>query len=171
MAVEVSRATEMERAVLDNLFQLYVHDFSEQWAGTARGEVGPDGRFSPYPWMESYWREPGRVPLLLRRDGHLIGFALLNKLFAHSGLPLDWSMAEFFILRKHRRSGAGTEAAHRIFSNHPGQWETAIAASNAAALAFWRKAASSHSAVSAVQETAHADNAGWTGPIIRFRIG
>jgi predicted acetyltransferase len=167
--VEVAAASPAERGVLDNLLQLYVHDFSEQWAGTPRGEVVGDGRFEPYPWLASYWSEPGRVPLLLRRDGFLIGFALLNK-HAHSGLPLDWSMAEFFILRKHRRSGAGTAAAQTIFRRHPGQWEAAIARRNPAALAFWRKAAASCASVSEIEELDR-DDAAWNGPILRFRIG
>lgn len=167
--IEVAAAKLAERGVLDNLFQLYVHDFSEQWAGTARGEVGADGRFEPYPWLDSYWNEPGRVPLLLRRDGFLIGFALLNQ-HAHSGEPVDWSMAEFFILRKHRRSGAGTEAAQAIFRHHPGQWEAAVARPNTAALAFWRKAVASCPGVSGIDELDR-DNAAWNGPILRFRIG
>ena len=33
------------RETIANLFQLYVHDFSEQWAGTDRGELQEDGRF------------------------------------------------------------------------------------------------------------------------------
>lgn len=167
--IEVAAAKFSERGVLDNLLQLYVHDFSEQWAGTTRGEVGADGRFEPYPWLDAYWSEPGRIPLLLRRDDFLIGFALLNQ-HAHSGLPLDWSMAEFFILRKHRLSGAGTEAVHKIFHRHPGQWEAAVARRNTAALAFWRKAAAVCPGVSEIEEFDRED-AAWNGPILRFRVG
>lgn len=167
--IEVAAAEVSERGVLDTLLQLYAHDFSEQWSGTARGEVGADGRFEPYPWLDSYWNEPGRIPLLLRRDDFLIGFALLNQ-HAHCGLPLDWSMAEFFILRKHRRSGAGTAAAQAIFRRHPGQWEAAVARRNLAALAFWRKAVTSCPGASGIEELDR-DDAAWNGPILRFRIG
>jgi predicted acetyltransferase len=64
--IEVAAAKFSERGVLDNLFQLYVHDFSEQWVGTPRGEVGVDGRFEPYPWLDSYWRSSQRMLSQLR---------------------------------------------------------------------------------------------------------
>ena len=46
------------RQTLANLFQLYVHDFSEQWAGTERGELGEDGLFEDSPGPDAYRTEP-----------------------------------------------------------------------------------------------------------------
>lgn len=166
--VEIAVARAEERVAIANMMQLYTHDFSEQWSGLARGEIGDDGRFEEYP-LDDYWRAPDRIPLLLRRDGHLIGFALLDA-HAHSGRAVDRNMAEFFILRKHRRGGAGTESAQAIFSRYPGQWEAAVARRNTAALAFWRKAISTHPRVSGLEEVDVA-TAEWNGPIMRFRIG
>lgn len=165
--VEIAVARPGERATLENLMQLYVHDFSEQWAGTPRGELGSDGRFAAYPF-DAYWRDAGHVPLLLRRGGHLVGFALLNR-SSHSGLPVDRNMGEFFIVRKHRRGGIGTLAARAIFSRYPGQWEAAVARKNVGAQAFWRTAAGGHPSVEDLQETDHS-TAAWNGPILRFRI-
>jgi predicted acetyltransferase len=85
-------------------------------------------------------------------------------------MPLDWSIAEFFLLRKHRRSGAGTEAAQAIFQRYPGQWEAAVARRNTAALAFWRKAVANCHGVSEIEELDR-DDATWNGQILRFRIG
>ncbi|QUD90713.1 GNAT family N-acetyltransferase [Phenylobacterium montanum] len=150
------------------MMQLYAHDFSEQWAGSERGELDEHGRFVDYP-LEPYWRDPDHIPLLLRSDGHLIGFALLNA-EAHSGRPTDRNMAEFFIVRKHRRGGLGTLAAHAIFALYPGQWEAAVARRNLAALAFWRRAAASDPQVSEIEEI-DLDDASWNGPVIRFRVG
>lgn len=166
--VEVAAANILERGILENLLQIHIHNFSGRWSGTTRGEVGDDGRFASYPWLDTYWREPGRAPLLLRRAGFLIGFALINR-HAHSGLLLDWSMAEFFILEKHRRAGAGNDAARAIFQCYPGQWEVAVARGNLAALAFWRKAVAGCPGVSGMEELDRADEA-WNGPILRFRV-
>jgi len=37
------------RPVLEAMFQLYIHDFSEYWAGEDRGELPETGQFAPYP--------------------------------------------------------------------------------------------------------------------------
>lgn len=156
--------------MLENLFQLYVHDFSEQWHDRAEdGEIGADGRFAPYPYWDLYWSEPDRIPLLLRSEGRLVGFALLNR-HAVTGLPLDRNMGEFFIARKYRRGGYGLAAAHAIFTRWPGMWEAAVTRRNPAALAFWRKAAATHPAMVTCEEVDVA-NGEWNGPVLRFRIG
>lgn len=166
--VDVAVARPEERGTIDNLMQLYVHDFSEQWAGTPRGELDAEGRFPAYP-LGPYWGEAGCIPLLLRVGGHLAGFALLNA-DAHSGRPVDRNMAEFFIVRKHRRGGVGTAAARAIFSRYPGQWEAAVARKNVGALAFWRSAVRRHPGAAEVEES-DLSTASWNGPVLRFRIG
>jgi predicted acetyltransferase len=151
--------------VLENLFQFYTHDFSEFWQGLPTGELGPDGRFSDYP-LDAYWTDPGHVPLILRVGGALAGFALLN-VATHSGRPADRNMAEFFVVRKHRRGGVGLMAAREIFARFPGRWEVAVARRNVGALAFWRKAIEGFDRAQDIEEHDSA-NAAWNGPIIRF---
>ena len=167
--IEITVARPHERDLIANLFQLYAHDFSDFWVGLPDGELQDDGRFADYWALDHYWREPDHVPVLFRIGGHPVGFALLNR-FAHSGRPVDWSMAEFFIVRKHRRGGAGTTAARTLFSRDPGQWEAAVARKNLGALAFWRQAASGHPGLIDLDETDH-ETPAWNGPILRFRIG
>ena len=165
--ITVTPASREEKPVIANLMQLYIHDFTDHWMGEG-GDLGDDGRFA-YPWLDSYWHEAGREPLIIRAGGRLAGFALLNKV-THSGLPADWNMAEFFIARRYRRSGAGTAAAHAIFTSRPGLWEAAVMRSNAGALPFWRNASAGHPLVSGFEEL-DIETADWNGPILRFRIG
>ncbi|MGZ6019865.1 MAG: GNAT family N-acetyltransferase [Phenylobacterium sp.] len=155
-----------KRATLENLFQLYTHDFSDFWAGRAEGELQEDGRFAPYPYLDSYWSDGDRTPYLIRADGHLAGFALVNRV-SHSGLPLDWAVAEFFVVRKHRRGGVGCAAATRAIRARPGLWEMAVARKNTAALPFWRRVAQAIAGPS-VEEIDRDDDL-WNGPIIRLR--
>ena len=162
--LEITVAQPHERVALENLMQLYIHDFSEQWADQARGEVGADGRFEPYP-LDAYWAEPERIPLLIRRGGHLAGFALLNT-HSHSGRAIDRSVAEFFILRKHRRGGVGLAVAQAIFARYPGVWEAAVARRNTGALPFWRKVAASYAEVEEIDVVSD----DWNGPVLRFRV-
>ena len=165
MAVTLTPAGRDQEPVFQNLFQLYTHDFSEFWAGTARGDLPPDGRFEPYP-MDGYWTQPNWSAFLIRSDGALAGFALANDQ-PHSGRPTGRSVAEFFILRKHRRGGIGRQAAEALFSTRPGVWEAAIVRKNTAAAAFWRRTVANAPRASNIEEI-DAEGGGWNGPIIRF---
>lgn len=165
--IQVDLARPEERAALENMLQLYIHDFSEFWHDRPEGELQDDGGFPPYA-LDALWERPDYVPLLLRRGGSLIGFALLNA-HSHSGRPLDRAVAEFFVVRKHRRSGAGTAAAHAIFRRYPGRWEAAVARRNLGALDFWRHAAATCQGVADLEEVDVA-SADWNGPVVRFRI-
>ena len=153
------------KAVIAHLMQLYLHDFSEFAAiGTDHGEVDEDGRF-PYKWLDSYWREEGRLPFTIHADGRLAGFALINR-WSALGCPLDQSVAEFFVLRKYRRSGVGLRAAQLLFARFPGQWEVPVAWYNQPALSFWRKV------VAIVADGPLEECAGngerWVGTVLRF---
>jgi predicted acetyltransferase len=165
--IEVTVAPADRRDAFENLMQLYAHDFSEFGSARSPLDLDEDGRFAAYP-MDAYWREAHHVPLLIRADGRLAGFALLNAA-SHSGAVVERNMAEFFIARKHRRGGVGREAAHAIFSRYPGTWEAAVARRNLAALAFWRKAVASHPLARDVEEV-DVTTPAWDGPILRFRV-
>ncbi|MBM3547143.1 MAG: GNAT family N-acetyltransferase [Alphaproteobacteria bacterium] len=166
VTLEVAAPT--KEPVLANLIQLYTHDFSDFWARTPRGDIGEDGRFAPYPYLPSYWTDETRVPLLLRVDGHIAGFALLNR-HGHLRDDLDRNMAEFFVLRKYRRGGIGTAAMDTIYRRYPGVWETAVVRKNVQALAFWRRVIRAHPLVSDVEE-ADLSTEAWNGPVLRYRV-
>jgi predicted acetyltransferase len=164
--VEVTPASLQEQHTIENLMQLYIHDFSENWSGTDRGDVDQDGRFAPYP-LESYWANPSHIPLLFRIANRIVGFSLLNG-ESHLGAPVERNVAEFFVLRKYRRGGVGTEAAHAMFARFPGVWEAAVARKNAAAQAFWRRAIESYPSASEVCEVDVRTEL-WNGPVLGFR--
>ena len=133
--IEIVPATAEQQSVLANLLELYVHDFSE----IHPVELGPDGRFG-YGNLPRYWLDPDRHPLLVKLDGKLAGFALVKRGSEISGNPTVWDMAEFFIVRGHRRSGAGTAAAHALWRRFPGSWEVRVMEFNHAAHNFWQHA-------------------------------
>lgn len=151
---------------LSNLFQLYVHDFTDFWT-ERRVELGEDGRFPPYPPLARYWSEPGRGCFLIRADGQVAGFVLLDR-EAHSGEAVDWNMGEFFVARHYRREGVGRGAALAAIGSRPGQWELAVARRNRPALAFWRRVAA-ELATGDVDERDQ-DDERWNGAILRFVV-
>jgi predicted acetyltransferase len=147
--VEVVAANAGDESILRNLLELYLHDFSEMTGA----DVDAHGLFG-YRWLDSYWTEPDRHPFLIRADGRLAGFALVR-----SGTPHD--MAEFFVLRKYRRSGVGLLAARAVFAAFPGEWQVREMTANTGATAFWRTAIP----VPFTEETVE------MGPVQRFRLG
>jgi predicted acetyltransferase len=166
----VSRVRSDEAAIIANLMQLYIHDFSELWFDReAEGELEPDGRYADYPDLAAYWTDPTRAAWLFRMKGRPVGFALVNET-AHAPTPVDQAVAEFFIVRKHRRRGVGLAAAHALFGTAWGVWEAAVVRRNAGALAFWRRAAASYPGVRDLVEEDRHDTL-WDGAVLRFRVG
>jgi predicted acetyltransferase len=141
MRVEVSRAARSERSTLENLLQLYLHDFSE-----ILGIVpSDDGRFD-YPRLPLYWTESGRTPFLFRAEGQLAGFALVSRGSVVSGDSKVLDMAEFFVVRGLRRRGVGRAAAISVFGLFEGSWEVRVLDQNRGARAFWEDTISSFTA-------------------------
>lgn len=165
--VALEAVPEGRRAVLDALLQLYLHDFSEHAPlGDEHGEAGEDGRFE-YPWLDAYWREPGRVPLLVRADGRVAGFVLVNR-WSALDRPLDHAVAEFFVLRKYRLARVGTRAALATFRRLPGRWEVPVAHYNQDAKHFWCSVARSLPVPVSERD---GDGRRWTGPVLCFETG
>ena len=167
--IDIAIARPDQREAIANLLQLYVHDFSELWTGSDRGELRGNGRFNDYPGLDRYWSEPDHIPLLIASEGRLVGFAFLNR-HSHSGGEPDWNVGEFFIVRKYRRGGYGSAALAAILKRWPGQWEAAVVRANVGALAFWRRAIAANPSVTGVTEV-DVSGEDWNGPVLRFNAG
>jgi predicted acetyltransferase len=166
--VEVAPAAEAERRLIENLFQFYAYDFSEmEPADSADFEFDERGRFSDYSFMDDYWREADRWPLLIRLDGRLAGFALINT-HSHQGGRVERNMGEFFVARKFRRGGVASAAVKQILVLYPGRWEVAVVERNTAAKAFWPRAIAGAPSVRELTRI-EGDGAHWRGPIWTFR--
>jgi predicted acetyltransferase len=133
-AVTLEAATLDDAGALSNLVGLYLHDLSEIFPM----EVGDDGRFH-YDDLPRYWSEPGRrFAFLIRSGPHLAGFALATRGSPASDDPEHLDVAEFFVLRGHRRAGVGRRAAFLLWNRIPGRWIVRVSEANRAGLPFWR---------------------------------
>jgi predicted acetyltransferase len=135
--IEVILAAPEQDAVLGNLLELYIHDFSE----LRKVDLGPNGRFG-YRLLPLYWSDPDRHPFLVRIDGKLAGFALVKRGSEVSGNETAWDMAEFFVIRRYRRRGYGTQVTRELWKRFPGLWEIRVMQSNVPACHFWARAIS-----------------------------
>ena len=132
----LQRATAADAPLLENLLELYIHDLSE----IVPVEPGPDGRVG-YPRLALYWSEPEcRHAFLIRSGVGLAGFALVTRGSPASDDPEVLDVAEFFVLRRHRRSGVGRDAAFALWDLLPGQWIVRVFEANRAGLPFWTRA-------------------------------
>jgi len=134
--LEIIPAAPEQESILANLLQLYAHDFSE----FHDIELGEDGRFR-YEHLPLYWSDPDRHAFLIRVNRKLAGFVLVKRGSEISGVKTVWDMAEFFIVRRYRRHGIGTGAAHAVWNRFPGLWEVRVMQSNPAHH-FWERAIS-----------------------------
>lgn len=131
--MRLERATPEAAPLLENLLELYMHDMSEIFPI----ELEEDGRFG-YDRLPLYWSEPEkRHAFLIRRGAAVAGFALATVGSPATEDPADLDVAEFFVLRRHRRSGVGREAAHALWDTLPGQWVVRCSQANRAGLPFW----------------------------------
>ena len=72
------------------------------------------------------------------------------------------------MLRKHRRAGVGTRAAHLAFRRYPGRWEAAVSRHNPDALPFWRSVVRALP-VTWVEERP-GDERRWSGIVLCFEV-
>ena len=134
MEVTIKQAETTEAPIIANLLELYMHDFSL----FSNVEVGEDGRFG-YAYLEHYWRDPDRFPLLILAEKKLAGFALLRIETDPGDGSKTMDLAEFFVLRQFRRQRDGSQAAAKIWDLFPGRWRLRVLVSNHTAYAFWEK--------------------------------
>jgi len=160
---EVHRASLDDKPLLANLMQLFLHDFSEFTTDQSdAGDIDENGLFE-YKYFDAYWQEENREPLLIRFQKRPIGFALINN-WSALNRRADYSVAEFFVLRKYRKAGLGTQAAVSIITNRPGDWEIPINQNNTPALSFWRAVVKQLPECAFKEETG--DGRNWAGTVL-----
>ncbi len=129
MDCRVRRAVVEDKPLVRNLLHLYLYDLGE----FHNIPLDRNGEFR-YDYLDHYWAqsEKGRYAYLFERDDRPAGFALVRQVDGRH------SMAEFFVVRHHRRQGLGMKWATQIIRRHGGEWEIDFYQRNEAAGKFWR---------------------------------
>jgi predicted acetyltransferase len=133
--IQIIQARSDQQTTLAQLLEFYTYDLS----GIFNLDLNDNGHFT-YESLPLYWTDPNRIPFLIWVDQKLAGFALIQKGSPTDSAPDIWDVAEFFVLRKFRRAGAGQTAANWIWSNYPGSWQVRVLATNQNAIDFWQSA-------------------------------
>ena len=114
-----ARSLVADREWLTNVYPFYLHDLSEfderYYTLNDRGLWEPDH-------LPSWLQDDTDHPLIIRRSETRIGFALVNEApSVHVKPAVRFRLAEFFILKKHRRTGIGLGAAQVLFDRFRGR--------------------------------------------------
>jgi predicted acetyltransferase len=136
MKVELTAATMEEHdTLLRNLYQFYMYEFSHfmEWRVTG------GGRFEETD-LDGCWEKKGRLVFLIKADGQVAGFAIVDVNVPSPMIPgeIIMEMVEFFIMGGFQRQGVGQEAAVTLFNRFPGKWEVFELKKNVNAQHFWR---------------------------------
>ena len=148
MTINIRHAQAAEQDVVANLLQCYLHDFSE----FTPVPMDSRGRFS-YPYLGHYWHDPQRFPFFVEHKNQIVGLALLRQDKEPATGKQHMDMAEFFILRAHRRCGIGRGAARALFCLFPGPWQVRVMRANQAAYPFWQACIGDHTGGHYVETT------------------
>jgi predicted acetyltransferase len=122
-----------QKSVLVQLMELYNYDFSLY----SDDDINEYGYFG-YSRIDDYWNEDGRYPYLIRVNEKIAGFVLVRSCCEFNEMTNPHNIAEFFIMQKYRRQGAGKFASMKVFDMHKGGWEVSQWSKNVPAQKFWR---------------------------------
>ena len=140
--ITLSKATQEDRATIQNLGRFYVYEMSRYCGFLPDWEVPVNGLFECRD-LSSYCDQSDRYAFLIKVDGELAGFVLINKI--GSSPDVDWNVGEFFVVSKFQGKGVGFYVAEQIFSQFHGIWETTQMPENKAAIDFWEKVVAHYS--------------------------
>lgn len=132
--VELVPASRHDRAVLENLGQLYRYDLSEAYGLMPN----PDGTFNNRRLDEfRTGQKPDHRAWLITAAGKLGGFVMTDP-HEDGSMTID----DFFVVRALRRTGVGREAARQAIALFPGRWRIGYQRYNPGVERFWTQVAS-----------------------------
>ena len=134
MRFELSKVQEKDKDMIFDLMQLYTYELSFYGDETTHFELQENGLYKISKYINLYWLEEERHPYILKCDGKIAGFVLER--FNEDGMN---EIAEFFVLNKYRKHGAGTFMANEMFKKYKGKWKIRTLLRNKQAQEFWKK--------------------------------
>ena len=139
MAISVrdARRSPADRAWIESVYRDYLNDLAPLSTGLfpVLGEIGhrePDQ-------LARWFSDPTAFPFVILDGNEFAGFAMVGRGATRAGSsPVDFRMAEFFVVAPHRRRGVGRSAVQIILDRLAGKWEILEYLRNPDAVSFWR---------------------------------
>lgn len=155
VSLEDAWTAEAARAFFRNVWPMYVHEI----AGFDTDFYHLDGEGRWQPDIVEHWiapvtpaanlreprdaadpRQPFQRAHVIRVDGLAVGFLCVAAApFRYMGEDADYIVAELFVRRESRGTGAAGAAVSLALRRYPGRWHLRAIHDNARAIAFWRR--------------------------------
>jgi predicted acetyltransferase len=133
MEISIIQVPVNEKEILRNLMEKYLYEFT-QYDNLGVNNLGLCG----YDYIDQYWTEENRFAYFIRVDGWLAGFMMVNDV-KEINVDTNYSMAEFFVIYKYRKSGVGTYAVNYALNKFKGKWQIRYHPKNITSKNFWNK--------------------------------
>lgn len=151
MKINIAPATTEQMSVIQNMARFYAYDLSKSCGFYELFDWSfPENGLYEARDFSKYW-QPNCYPFIIRMDGELAGFALINKI--GSAPEVDWNMGEFFIVGKFQGKGIGRQVAFELFNMFPGKWEVMQMPPNLPAIKFWKKVVAEYTSDQFIETT------------------
>jgi len=121
-----------DKETLRNLWEKYDYDFSR----VDNNDVDELGLFECKDF-DYYWTKESKWGYFITVDGKLAGFVMLTNIPIIEGAETDFTLGEFFVMRKYRRLGVGRNVVFQVLDKHKGRLQLVRHPNNAAAVFFW----------------------------------
>lgn len=131
MTLDICLHQEEHKPVIWNLFQFYCYDTSPY----DRCDVEASGFYSlSTEYFAHYWSRPTWRAHLLRWQGAIAGFALLED---SDALPGAMELADLFVMKRFRRHGIARQVVLHFMAERNVPWTVTVFNDAADAKAFW----------------------------------
>ncbi|SDD35512.1 Predicted acetyltransferase [Terribacillus halophilus] len=125
--IHIRKVKKSEEAMLHNLMQFYIYDFSKY---ISEIKLEDDCTYKPFE-LSQYWEEKTHHAFFICLDAKIIGFTLVD-------IEEINRVLEFFVLASYQSKGVGKAAARKLFESFSGYWKVSQIEKNYPAKAFWR---------------------------------
>ena len=135
MEFELKQIDKQNLNILENLFQLYIHDISKElpW------DCNQEGIFEAYS-LNDWFDNPENFGYLIYVEDKLAGFVMVDKEFkVLENRPSHYDLSEIFILNNYKGKGLASSVVKQVFDMHKGNWECRPVPKSISALTFWEK--------------------------------
>jgi predicted acetyltransferase len=131
MSLEICSHTDGHKPLIWNVFQFYCYETSIEDGN----DLEENGRYSlSSEYFAQYWNNPRWSAHLLRWNGAIAGFALIE---ASEALSSAQELADLFVLKRFRRKGIARNVALHFMAERTVPWTVVVLQGADDAQAFW----------------------------------